>query len=144
MNQIVRKLYISNMLEAAGVGDSMAVLCVMWKGESGIPVAAHHIATTTYDGATSADVHAIPEKMDEAADWIEEKLRAGERVLVHCAYGVERSPLTVVWYLMRYQNMNLTDAYNLVLERRPEAGYRGHWLDQEIRLSGVLPERSVR
>lgn len=143
MNQIVRHLYIGNMNEAAGIAPSMDVLCVMWDGESGIPTRAHHIATTRYDGATSADVHAIPEKMDEAADWIESRLRAGSRVFVHCAYGVERSPLTVVWYLMRYQNMNLVDAYNLVLERRPEAGYRGHWLDQSIRFSGVLPERSV-
>lgn len=144
MNQIVRNLYIGNMNDGVGVGASMDVLCVMWDGEPGIPPQAHRISTTIYDGATSSNVHAIPEKMDEAADWIETRLREGFRVLVHCAYGVERSPLTVVWYLMRHQGMNLSEAYKVVLERRPEAQYRGTWLPIDIRLSGALPERSVR
>lgn len=138
MNQIVRHLYIGTMWDGAGATERMAVLCVMWDKEPDIPAGAKHIATTSPEGES---VHAIPEKMDEAADWIEQQLTRGERVLVHCAYGVERSPLTVVWYLMRHQQMTLSEAYKVVLERRPEAQYRGGWLSIDIRTSGYLPER---
>jgi protein-tyrosine phosphatase len=81
--------------------------------------------------------------MDQAADWIHHHLEQGDKVLVHCAFGIERSPLTVVWYLMRYWDMNLTAAYDLVLAKRPEAQYRGAWLPTSVKLDGVLPPREV-
>jgi hypothetical protein len=149
MNEIVDRLYIGDMTDAAKAPKDMQVLCVMWAGESGIPKRCHHIQTTDYhtfseysekivvaDGIVTDTV-----KMDMAADWIQNQLIDGKTVLVHCAYGIERSPLTVVWYFMRHHDMNLKQAYDLVLEKRPQAQYRGTWLPAEVRLSGVLPER---
>ena len=78
--------------------------------------------------------------MDRAAKFIDYWIGKGKDVLVHCAYGMERSPLTVVWFLMRYHNMNLKEAYDLVLQKRPQAQYRGEWLPEYVRQTGLLPE----
>ncbi|MEO7665743.1 MAG: dual specificity protein phosphatase [Dehalococcoidia bacterium] len=140
MHQIIRRLFLGDMVDA-GRYDSrgMHILCVLWDGEPGRSPGSDHIATTGHIGL---DTYAIPEKMDEAADWIHARLSKDEAVLVHCAYGIERSPLTIVWYLMRYQGMNLKHAYDLVQHRRPEAAYRGAWLPVSVTITGELPART--
>lgn len=141
MNQIIPHLYISDIEEAKWAHARFRVLNVMWNGEDGINPRDYHIATTDNDGINGTK--AIPIKMDEAADWIHQGLEDGDDVLVHCYYGIERSPLTVVWYLMRHKGMDLTAAYNLVMEKHPQAQYRGAWLPIEVKVTGSLPERGT-
>lgn len=149
MNEIIPNLWLGNFIDGEREQDRMAVLCVMWDGEPNIPQRAKHIQTTDYQTfqeyngqvVQAEGVTTNTAKMDEAADWIHEKLTTPEPVLVHCAYGMERSPLTVLWYLMRYHDMNLKQAYDLLMERRKEVQYRGTWLPIEVRLNGTLPER---
>lgn len=50
------------------------------------------------------------------------------KVVVHCAMGMERSPLTVVWYLHNYQDMSLDEAYKMVQAARPIAVDRRDWI----------------
>jgi len=42
--------------------------------------------------------------------------------------GMERSPLTVVWYLHTYQDMSLDEAYKTVQTARPVAVDRRYWI----------------
>jgi hypothetical protein len=51
------------------------------------------------------------------------------KVVVHCAMGIERSPLTVVWYLHKYMCLTLDEAYALVREARPVAVERRYWIE---------------
>ena len=44
-----------------------------------------------------------------------------QKVVVHCAMGMERSVTAVVWYLANTTNMNLREALNLVQSKRPIA-----------------------
>ena len=53
----------------------------------------------------------------------------GRDVVVHCAMGMERSVLAVVWYLHVEAGMTLDDAYDTVSEARPIAVDRRHWID---------------
>ena len=50
------------------------------------------------------------------------------KVVVHCAMGMERSPLTVVWYLHNYRDMSLDEAYKTVQAARPIAVDRRDWI----------------
>lgn len=52
-------------------------------------------------------------------------------LLVHCMAGVERSPLTIVWYLMS-KGMTIDDAYKLVKSKRPQVEDRRQWLDPVV------------
>lgn len=76
-----------------------------------------------------------------AADRIEEAIRTGGRVVVHCMAGVSRSCAIVLAYLVRYRNMTLREAFKYVRERRaivhPNHGFFQQLIDfeREIRIS---------
>ena len=55
-----------------------------------------------------------------------------ERVLVHCGAGIERSPLVVVYYLWKFKQYTLNQAYELVQEKRQIVQNRSHWIRVNI------------
>jgi len=64
----------------------------------------------------------IPEVwLDNLADQIDFHLKGGERVLVHCQAGLNRSSLLIAHYLMRHQGLKAEEAINLVRGRRSPA-----------------------
>lgn len=77
------------------------------------------------------DGRADPAKLDEAAAAIEELLRAGDPVFVHCGAGTKRSPLAVAWYLHRYRGMTLDEAYDAIQAKRPIVQRMTQWLPAE-------------
>ena len=73
------------------------------------------------------------EKVDMAAlgalcKIIHMALEAGERVLVHCGAGMERSPLVVMWYLYTWKDMSWDEAYALVKSKRQCVYERREWV----------------
>ena len=50
------------------------------------------------------------------------------KIVVHCAMGMERSPLTVVWYLHKYLGMTLDEAYSIVSSSRESTIDRRSWV----------------
>lgn len=135
MNSILKNLYVGDMSEVdRAKREGMSILSVMWGEEDGSPEGVMNIQTTRFfeqspymNGqgyATLADC----EKLNEAADWIHAQSEKGERVFVHCAFGMERSPLTVVWYLIRYHGYSIDEAYRFVKVNRPMTQDRRQWL----------------
>jgi atypical dual specificity phosphatase len=61
----------------------------------------------------------IMASLDEGADIIENNLKKGNRVLVHCMAGVSRSATVITYYLMKYKKMKFSEAYNHVKKIRP-------------------------
>ena len=53
-----------------------------------------------------------------------------KKVVVHCAMGMERSVLAVVWYLMKCNGFSMDGAYSIVGEARPIAADRRHWVQE--------------
>lgn len=43
-----------------------------------------------------------------------------DKLLCHCGAGQERSPLVIAYYLVRYENMKVDEAYDFIKQRRPE------------------------
>jgi protein-tyrosine phosphatase len=60
-----------------------------------------------------------PEYMTEGADWIDEQVRQGRTVLVHCAKGRGRSATLVAAYLMRHEQMEYDECHDLMKTVRP-------------------------
>lgn len=50
---------------------------------------------------------------------IHQRLSQGHKVYVHCFVGMSRSPTIIIAYLIKYENMSLLKAYELVKTRRP-------------------------
>ena len=72
----------------------------------------------------------VRECLDEIAGIMRQAIEDQERdVVVHCAMGMERSVLSVMWYLHKESGMTLDEAYDIICEARPIAVDRRHWID---------------
>ena len=72
----------------------------------------------------------VRECLDEIAESMRQAIEDQERdVVVHCAMGMERSVLSVMWYLHKEFGMTLDEAYDTICEARPIAVDRRHWID---------------
>lgn len=71
------------------------------------------------------------EVLEHINEMIEYHLDRDRKVLVHCASGVERSPLAVIWYLHRYLQFNLEEAYGYVKRKRPIIENRLEWINEQ-------------
>ncbi|CAG2165075.1 unnamed protein product [Oppiella nova] len=58
---------------------------------------------------------------DEVCDKIEENAQNGNKTLVHCMAGASRSTTLVLAYLMKYEKINLKNAFISVKKRRETA-----------------------
>jgi protein-tyrosine phosphatase len=75
--------------------------------------------------------HVKTATLDTLADVIDVYLKSGCKVLVHCRGGMERSPLTIAWYLMRYKNMSIHEAYDLLQSKRHVVLRKLNWVPQK-------------
>ncbi|KAI0077153.1 DSPc-domain-containing protein [Panus rudis PR-1116 ss-1] len=74
--------------------------------------------------STTAD---LKPHLEATVRWIDEKLRKGANVLVHCQQGVSRSAAVVIAYLIYTHNMSYDSAFDLVKRKRacikPNSGF---------------------
>jgi protein-tyrosine phosphatase len=59
------------------------------------------------------------EYLSEGADWIDEQIKQGRTVLVHCAKGRGRSASVAAAYLMRHEAVSYEECQVLMKEARP-------------------------
>ena len=59
------------------------------------------------------------DKIDSTVDYIAERIKNGEPVMVHCAAGIGRTGTILASYLIKYKNMSAEGAIELVRKERP-------------------------
>lgn len=59
------------------------------------------------------------ERIDSAVDYIDERIRNKEPVMVHCAAGIGRTGTILASYLIKYQKMTAKDAIEKLRNERP-------------------------
>jgi len=119
--------------------------------------ATDRIGITDYEGCSEAVIHGyftinVAGELDSSAD-IETDISPGSgtvkddltelaalmdqvlkdddqiKIVVHCAMGMERSPLTVVWYLHTKLGKTLDEAYDIVMNARASVVDRRSWIN---------------
>ena len=72
---------------------------------------------------------ALRETLDRIAKQIHNALETtNKKVVVHCYMGMERSVLSVVWYLNRYMEKSIDEGYRIVSNIRPIAIDHRSWI----------------
>lgn len=82
--------------------------------------------------------------LDAIADEIELALAAGDNVLVHCWEGVERGPLSVVYFLVTRRGYTFEEAYDKLKDLRPGVADRRAWLTKRAAKACGLPRGWAR
>lgn len=59
--------------------------------------------------------------LKQGAEFVNQELKKGQNVLVHCKKGHHRSACIIAFYLMIYHRMSLIDAVRLIKKVRPSA-----------------------
>ena len=75
-----------------------------------------------YDNNFKNTLNNISNKIGEILD------DTDQSVVLHCAMGMERAPIAVVWYLHNNENLSIKDAYKEVTKVRPITCNREQWL----------------
>jgi len=110
-------------------------LCVL--ESSAPPGTSFHIPILTIGAPTWATtpLYGSRAQLDKCAALISERLAAGKKLLVHCGAGVERSPLTCAWWLVRSGHCpTLETAYVHLRGIRACVADRTSWLEPGAKL----------
>jgi hypothetical protein len=69
-------------------------------------------------------------QLDQCARHMRDKIEKAPdiRIVVHCAMGMERSPLAIAWYLHKFEGMDLNAAYKKLADARPIVIDRRSWI----------------
>ncbi len=96
--------------------------CVREEPPEGLPGAIH---VPIYDGVEDAP---IVENLEVLARRMEQAREGGSPVLVFCGHGVRRGPLGAAWYLHRFSQLTLDEAYDRIRTVRPQVEHAKEWI----------------
>lgn len=125
-NKIIDHLYIGDLEDSLTFDKEYpitgVILCVLENRPESEPDNAFHFPIKTPSN------HVHTEQLDKVYTFIDAMLKSDHHVLVHCAAGIERSPLAVAWFLSRHYGMTIEKAYEIVKKNRPQTQDRSVWL----------------
>ena len=134
MTEIIKDLWVGDLWHVHQAADAgMVVICVLEERPEEEPLDAIHVPLMKFLPAYEDAQHALvnhPLSTYEG-QWrtnminlaiicyaIDAGREMGRAVYVHCAAGVERSPLVIAWYLHTRYNKTLDDAYAEIQSKR--------------------------
>lgn len=125
-NEILPNLFLGDMEDAIRFPEDHKdghLICVLEHRPPHEPMQSIHVPVLTSSG------HVHSTQLDKVACIIDAIRKDGKPLLVHCAAGIERSPLTVAWYL-KWAGFakDMHEAYLYVKHRRPQVADRQVWL----------------
>ena len=125
-NLILPNLYLGDLQDAIDFDKAVPkgrIVVVLEQRPGNEPHKSFHLPLLT---STSHRIHST--QLDQLACFIHSIVNQKIDLLIHCAAGIERSPLGTVWYLHKFHNMTLDEAYAHVKKLRPQIQDRQVWL----------------
>ena len=132
MNKILPYLWVGNLNDAFTAPEDFIILCVL---ETKYPLLPKRAILQPILEMSPNGPRVNMNGMEKACEIIDKVLNDGKNILVHCAAGVERSPLTIVWWLHTRMGQSLDVAYDFVKSKRPIVENRLIWIPKHFRYS---------
>lgn len=79
----------------------------------------HKYRVAVHDNLTDSEIARMGRLIPNVVPIIHEHIQAGDRVLVHCAAGMQRSAVVVLSYLYQHQIKDPLVAYEYLVKKRP-------------------------
>lgn len=139
-SHIIGSIYLGDMIAAGRFGEQC--LCVH---EAGVNYEGPHYQVSILESKPRLSwdrtgALASIGKLEEASNIIENYFRRGENLLVHCHGGVERSPLTVAyWLTTRGYLLDINTAYAFLKMQRPVVSPRLFWMPKDHEFYQEMP-----
>ena len=133
MDEIIRRIFVGTLEDAvktASAHPDWIILCVLEQRPAAEPACAIHIPLLEIS-PKGPIVNQV--RLEIACDIIDNAYSNGYNILVHCQMGVERSPLTVAYWLATRYSLSLDKAYLLLQHKRPIVKDRRLWLPENLR-----------
>lgn len=133
IDMVIEHLFVGSMDTAYEASKhDFTIICVVDKFHN-LPLlpGTKHIPITKINryGRIEASITGL----NRVALLIDDNLKKGKDILVHCGAGMERGPLAVMWYLHIFHKMTLDDAYNKVSRAHSDTMYRINWIPLKFR-----------
>lgn len=81
----------------------------------------HNMRIAVDDDGSKQSLDHMFLRLSETADRIHDELTIGNKVVVHCLAGQQRSPAVVAAYLMKHHAYSLEDAIRYIRAKKPDA-----------------------
>ena len=133
MDEIIRRIFVGTLEDAvktASAHPDWIILCVLEQRPAAEPACAIHVPLLEISPKGPV-VNAV--RLEIACAVIDNAHGSGYSVLVHCQAGIERSPLTVAYWLATRYSLSLDEAYLLLQHERPIVEVRRSWLPENLR-----------
>ena len=125
-NEIIPNLFLGGQQDAIDFdqkfGESGTIICVLENRPQDEPFRSYHIPVRTSSG------HVHMEQLNQISWFLDKLLDNNVPTLVHCAAGLERSPITVAYHLHLKNNISVNDAYKLIEQKREGIIEHMEWL----------------
>lgn len=134
MTEIMPRLWVGTQLACEKARErGWKTLCVL---ESPCHDDCKHMAIAVLEGPLGIVSHVDKEWLDKAVHWLLNEYEVttfedSRPILVHCAAGMERSPLVVAHFLTMYLGLSLDEAYDWLQRHRPQVQDRRAWVKRE-------------
>jgi Dual specificity phosphatase, catalytic domain len=117
MDEVIPNLYLSGFGDVSRSDEIFIVNCT-----KDLPMkSCIGMRIDVDDDGNEVSFNKMFDMLPYAVDTIESELRKGNKVVVHCLAGQQRSPTVVAAYLMKYHYMKMEQAVAYVRKRRKEA-----------------------
>jgi dual specificity phosphatase 12 len=84
------------------------------------------------------------EKFERAVDEVIRRREVGSTVLIYCVSGTSRSPSVAAAAIPRLTELTLNEAFNWVLEHRPETDPHDALVRKAAEIVGSSPNNTIR
>ena len=132
MNEILPHLWLGDLNDSFTAPEDFIILCVL---EVRYPLLPKRAILQPILEMSPNGPQMNMNGMEKACKIIDGVLNDEKNILVHCAAGVERSPLTIVWWLHTRMGQSLDVAYDFVKSKRSIVENRLIWLPKYFRYS---------